>query len=113
MNVSLTVGASTLTVTVNAAPPALDVANATLGSTMEVQTYQALPLVMSNQPRDPTAFLYLTPGVTGGSGTNQFNGGQSNLNETYIDGIAMDDVNQQGDWATIHSTFSVDAVEQF
>ena len=52
---------------------------------MEVQTYQALPLVMSNQPRDPTAFLYLTPGVTGGSGTNQFNGGQSNLNETYID----------------------------
>jgi hypothetical protein len=113
LNVNLTVGTSNQTVTVNAAPPSLDVANATLGSTMEVDTYQALPLVMSNQPRDPTAFLYLTPGVTGGSGTNQFNGGQSNLNETYIDGIAMDDVNQQGDWATIHSTFSVDAVEQF
>jgi len=72
---------------------------------------------MSNQPRDPTAFLYFTPGVTGGtvnggSGLNQMNGGQSNLNETYIDGVAMDDVNQQSDWAVVHSTFSVDAVEQ-
>jgi hypothetical protein len=117
LNVKLNVGANDVTVTVTEAPPALNTANATLGSSMEVQTYQALPLALSGQPRDPTAFLYFTPGVTGGtvnggSGTNQMNGGQSNLNETYIDGIAMDDVNQQSDWAVVHSTFSVDAVEQ-
>ena len=113
LNVSLSVGTTDTTVTITEAPPALDTTNATLGSSMEVQTYQALPLVMNGQPRDPTAFIYLTPGVTGGAGVDQFNGGQSNLNETYLDGVALDDVNQQSDWAPIHSTFSVDAVDQF
>jgi hypothetical protein len=112
LNVKLKVG-GTDTVTVTDAPPALDTSNATLGSTMEVDTYKALPLQLGGQPRDPTAFIYYTPGVTGGGGVNQMNGGQSNLNETYIDGVAMNDVNQQGDWAVVHSTFSVDAVEQF
>jgi len=117
LNVHLAIGAESSTITVTEAPPPLNTTNATLGSSMEVQTYQALPLVMSGQPRDPTAFLYFTPGVTGGninggSGLNQMNGGQSNLNETYIDGVAMDDVNQQSDWSVVHSTFSVDAVEQ-
>ncbi len=113
LNVKLTVGGNDTTITVTQAPPALDTVNATLGSSMEVQTYEALPLVLNGQPRDPTAFVYLTPGVTGSGGADQFNGGQSNLNETYIDGIALDDVNQQSDWAPIHSTFSVDAVDQF
>jgi len=117
LNVKLSMGGAESSVTVTDAPPALDTTNATLGSSMEVQTYKALPLLMNGQPRDPTAFLYFTPGVTGGtigggSGLNQMNGGQSNLNETYIDGVAMDDVNQQSDWAEVHSTFSVDAVEQ-
>jgi hypothetical protein len=113
LNVKLSLGRSTATVTVTEAPPALDTVSPTLGSSMEVQTYQALPLIMNGQPRDPTAFIYLTPGVTGAGGADQFNGGQTNLNETYIDGIAMDDVNQQSDWAPVHSTFSVDAVDQF
>ena len=113
INVQLSVGASDLSVTVTDAPVPLDTSNATLGSSMELQTYKALPLILGGQPRDPTAFIYLTPGVEGGGGVNQINGGQSNLNETYIDGVAMDDVNQQGDWATVHSTLSVDAVDQF
>ena len=113
LNMSLPVGTTDMTVTVTQAPPEIDTANATLGSSMEVQTYQALPLVMNGQPRDPTAFVYLTPGVTGSGGADQFNGGQSNVNETYLDGVALDDVNQRSDWAPIHSTFSVDVVEQF
>ncbi len=113
LNVKLHVGGGAESVTVTDAPPPIDTANATLGSSMETQTYKALPLILGGQPRDPTAFIYFTPGVTGGSGVNQMNGGQSNLNETYIDGVAMDDVNQQSDWAPVHSTFSVDAVDQF
>lgn len=113
LNVKLKVGSADTTLTVTDAPPPLDTSNATLGSSMEVETYKALPLQLNGQPRDPTAFIYYTPGVTGGGGVNQINGGQSNLNETYIDGVAMNDVNQQGDWAVVHSTFSVDAVEQF
>ena len=113
LNVKLTVGAGEQSITVTDAPAPLNTANATLGSSMETETYKALPLIMGGQPRDPTAFIYFTPGVTGGGGVNQMNGGQGNLNETYIDGVAMDDVNQQGDWAVVHSTFSVDAVDQF
>jgi hypothetical protein len=117
LNIKLSVGSADSSITVTEAPATLDTSDATLGSSMEVETYKALPLLMNGQPRDPTAFLYFTPGVTGGgigggSGLNQMNGGQSNLNETYIDGVAMDDVNQQSDWAVVHSTFSVDAVEQ-
>jgi hypothetical protein len=113
VNVKMKIGGADTNITVTDAPAPLDTANATLGSSMEVDTYKALPLILGGQPRDPTAFIYLTPGVTGGGGVNQMNGGQSNLNETYIDGVAMDDVNQQGDWAVVHSTFSVDAVDQF
>ena len=113
VNVKMRVGGGEISVTVTEAPAPLNTTNATLGSSMEVDTYKALPLILGGQPRDPTAFIYFTPGVTGGSGVNQMNGGQSNLNETYIDGIAMDDVNQQSDWAVVHSTFSVDAVDQF
>lgn len=113
LNIRMRVGGAETTVTVTDAPAPLNTANATLGSTMETETYKALPLIMGGQPRDPTAFIYFTPGVTGGAGVNQMNGGQSNLNETYIDGVAMNDVNQQSDWAPVHSTFSVDAVDQF
>jgi hypothetical protein len=109
LNVKLSVGEATSSVTVTEAPAALDTANATLGSSMEVQTYKELPLQLSGAPRDPTAFVPLTPGVANGV----FNGGQANTSETYIDGVAMDDVNQQSDVASVHSTFSVDAVEQF
>lgn len=112
VNAKLSVG-GTESITVSDVPPAINTQNATLGSSMEVDTYKALPLVLGGQPRDPTAFIYFTPGVTGGGGVNQMNGGQGNLNETYIDGVAMNDVAQQGDWAVVHSTFSVDAVEQF
>ena len=115
LNVKMRVGGAETTVTVSDAPAPLDTANATLGSTMEVDTYKALPLILGGQPRDPTAFTSLSPGVTavGNTGVLEINGGGQNLNETYIDGVAMDDVNQQSDWAPVHSTFSVDAVEQF
>jgi hypothetical protein len=113
LDIQLAVGRAETTVTVSTAPTPINTTNATLGSSMETETYKALPLNMSNQPRDPTGFLQLSPGIEGGSGTNQFNGGQSFNNETYIDGLAMTDPTQTGDWAQIHSTFSVDAVDQF
>jgi hypothetical protein len=63
VNIALTVGGSETTVNVSAAPPPLETTNATLGQTMEAQTYQSLPLNMGGALRDPTAFIYLTPGV--------------------------------------------------
>ena len=46
-NPVLTVGAETQTVTVTAAPPVLNTADATLGTIMENETYTNLPLQMN------------------------------------------------------------------
>jgi hypothetical protein len=113
LNIKLTPGGQSETVTVSYAPPPLDTTNATLGTTMENETYQALPLNMGGQPRDPTAFIYLTPGVVSDGHYGQFNGGQSYNNETYIEGIAITDPAVQGNNGAVNRGVSVDAVDQF
>ena len=52
----LSVGTETQTVTVTAAPPVLDTADATIGMTVENSTYSNLPIQMNGAQRDPTAF---------------------------------------------------------
>ena len=59
----LTIGAETQTVTVTAAPPVLDTADATIGMIVENSTYTNLPIQMNGNQRDPTAFGVLTPGA--------------------------------------------------
>jgi hypothetical protein len=113
LNIKLTPGGQNETITVSSAPPPLDTTNATLGTTMENETYQALPLNMGGQPRDPTAFIYLTPGVVSDGHYGQFNGGQSYNNETYIEGIAITDPAVQGNNGAVNRGVSVDAVDQF
>jgi Cna protein B-type domain. len=113
LNIKLHIGAADTTITVSTAPAPLDTTNATLGTTMENTTYQALPLNMGGAPRDPTAFIYLTPGVTSDGHTGQFNGGQSYHNETYVEGLAITDPAIQGNNADVNRGASVDAVDQF
>ena len=61
------VGAQAQTVTVTAAPPMLDKTDATLGATMENETFAALPILINSGQRDPTSFASLMPGVQGGA----------------------------------------------
>ena len=113
LNVKLSVGAADTTITITSAPAPLDTTNATLGTTMENETYQSLPLNMGGAPRDPTAFIYLTPGVVSDGHYGQFNGGQSYHNETYIEGLAITDPAIQGNNQAVNRGVSVDAVDQF
>jgi hypothetical protein len=113
VNIKLTVGATDTIINVNTAPPPLETTNATLGTTMENETYEALPLNMGGAPRDPTAFVYLTPGVVSDGHYGQFNGGQSYNNETYIEGLAITDPAVQGNTQGVNRGVSVDAVDQF
>ncbi len=113
VNIKLSVGATDTVVNVDTAPPPLETTNATLGNTMENETYEALPLNMGGAPRDPTAFVYLTPGVTSDGHYGQFNGGQSYHNETYIEGLAITDPAVQGNTQGVNRGVSVDAVDQF
>ena len=114
----LTVGSTSETVTVESAPPQLDTANAVVGETMENEEYTSLPLVINGGARNPTAFVYLMPGVAhGGSGvqTGIFDGTGSSgrLDEVYIDGFPQTSIYEQGDPRYVSNTISVEAVDQF
>jgi hypothetical protein len=116
VNVSLTPGGASETVTITAAPPPLNTTNGTLGNTIENETYEALPLNINGAPRDPTAFVFLTAGVASSSAPyGSFNGGQGYHNEDYIEGLAVTNAAAAGggNTASISRGASVDAVDQF
>jgi hypothetical protein len=114
LNLKLSIGTNTQTVTVTDAPAMLDTTDASLGGTIENELYTELPLSMGGAPRDPTAFAFLMPGVQEGTGRGTYGGsGQENLNENYLDGMPVTNISQQGDNSPISKAVSVDAVDQF
>lgn len=112
-NIALKVGSQNETITVSAAPPALETTNATLGATMENATYSQLPILMSGLQRDPTAFAALMPGVQPTARAGTFSGTGTYLAEMYLDGIPLTEAQQQGDNRSVSQSVSVDAVDQF
>ena len=113
INPVLKVGQASQTITVTAAPPVLDTADATLGLTIENQTYANLPLQMNNAQRDPTAFGVLTPGAQTGARLPIFGGTGNYLGQLYLDGMPAETVSQQGDNRLVANTLNLDAVDQF
>ncbi|MCX6631759.1 MAG: carboxypeptidase-like regulatory domain-containing protein [Candidatus Solibacter sp.] len=114
-NPKMQLGASTTSITVEAAPPLLHTDDATLGASMENELYAALPLPMNGVPRDPTQFIALVPGVNNastqaaGPTTAAFNGGQTYHNEVYLEGIPLTSAGTQGDTRYLAFAVSVDA----
>ncbi len=92
----LTVGSASSSVTVTDQPPMLQVDDVKLGSTIDNETYDSLPLAMNQSASDPSAFIGLAVGVNSfsvqaaGPSTASFNGGQTYQNETYVEGLAYD-----------------------
>ena len=109
----LAVGTESQTVTVTAAPPVLDTADATLGLTVENDTYSNLPIQSNGQQRDPTAFGTLTPGAQGGTRLPVIGGTGNYLGQLYLDGMPATTVNQQGDNRVVSLSMSIEAVDQF
>src|ERR1039458_7439947 len=67
-NPVMSIGATTETVDVTAAPPVLDTDSSTLGAVIENSAYSGLPLEASaTQERDPTAFALLVQGAMPGT----------------------------------------------
>ena len=116
-NPVLTVGAAKETVTVTEAPPVLHTEDATLGLTMENETYTNLPLQMTGGGmRDPTAFGVLTPGAQAANNGGRLpivGGTGSYLGQLYLDGMPAQTISQQGDNRLVSLTMPVEAVEQF
>ena len=125
-NPVLQVGAADVQITVSAAPPQLETSNATLGATMEQETYSALPLEMGayNSPdqRRATDFVYLMPGVQGNetngnattnTGVVNGSGSRGAASDVYVDGVPFVRAGGNGDPRYVWTAISVDAVDQF
>ncbi len=83
---------------------------------IENDTYQNLPLQMSGQQRDPTAFATLLPGarVRGQRAALRSFGGTGNyIAEVYVDGLPTTTANQQGDNRVVSNSIPVEAIDQF
>ena len=113
LNLTLELGSSTEEITVTDAPPALETTNATLGATIENATYSNLPLQMSGQQRDPTAFATLIPGATPGARAPIIGGTGNYLAAVYVDGIPVTTINQQGDNRVVSNGLPVESIDQF
>ena len=114
LNVVLEVGAVTQEVFVTAAAPLLATADARLGQTIRNDIYTALPLVMNTGgPRDPTAFMFLMPGVQSVGRWGNVMGGQDFTTDMYVEGIPITNAVVQGEGRNLQFGISVDAVEQF
>src|SRR5262245_54148025 len=114
LNVVLKVAGVTQDVVVTAAPPLLATADARLGQTIRNDVYTALPLVMNTGgPRDPTAFMFLMPGVQSIGRWGNVMGGQDFTTDMYVEGIPITNAVVQGEGRNLSFGISVDAVDQF
>jgi carboxypeptidase family protein/TonB-dependent receptor-like protein len=120
VNPKLVVGAAIQSVTVTTEPSMLMTEDAKLGSDVDNEIYDALPLAMNGSARDPSAFAGLAVGVEGystqaaGPSTGSFNGGQTYENETYVEGLPLTSPGYGGgDTRSLAFGISVEAVEQF
>jgi len=129
LNIKLTLGAASETITVSTQPPNLTTTDAILGGAMENVMYSNLPLQMSQggtgtpDQRRATDFEYLMPGVqdnwvgsnnsTQASGIINGSGPAAGAEEMYIDGVDMSTPQSVGDPRFIWTAIGVDAVSQF
>ena len=126
LNVKLTVGQASQSVTVSTAPPTLETSDATLGAVMDNELYAGLPLQMDaggiKGERRATDFEFLIPGVQANSTHNDVSdnsgivngsGPAGGVSDIYIEGLDMPEPDQVGDPRLTYDDFSVDAVNQF
>lgn len=117
----LQLGQANQSVTVESAPPLLKTDDVSLGSSMENNVYDALPLAMNaaGSPRDPSQFAGLAVGVSNyqtqaaGPSFGSFNGGQTYQNEVYVEGLPLTSAGTESDTRNLAFGISVEAVEQF
>ena len=64
-------------------------------------------------PRDPTAFMFLMPGVQSVGRWGNVMGGQDFTNDTYVEGVPITNAVVQGEGRNLSFGISVEAVDQF
>jgi Carboxypeptidase regulatory-like domain/TonB dependent receptor len=119
LDAKLSPGSTTESVVVTDEPPTLQTEDLKLGSSINNEVYDSLPLAQNQAARDPSAFIGSAVGVNSfsvqaaGPSTASFNGGQTFQNETYVEGLPMTSAGTESDTRNLAFGISVEAVEQF
>lgn len=114
VEITLTVGEVSESVTVTADAATIDTTSATIGKVVSNKAIVALPL----NTRNIYSLIYLTPGVAGSIGNNYnsmsytINGARASFMETLIDGATASHPTVQG-YSGISAFPSVDAIGEF
>src|SRR3954452_4506388 len=111
IDVSLQVGEVTQTVEVAANASLVQTESTDVGTVIDNKRFVDLPLTLGGGIRNPSAFIYLSPGVSRGSTWEKHIGGGGSFNDQiYYDGIAL----SRGDLANdAEVNPSVDAIGEF
>src|SRR5262245_14652694 len=111
IDVSLQVGEVTQTVEVAANASLVQTESTDVGTVIDNKRFVDLPLTLGGGIRNPSAFVYLSPGVSPGSTWEKHIGGGGSFNDQiYFDGIAL----SRGDLANdAEVNPSVDAIGEF
>jgi hypothetical protein len=111
IDVSLQVGEVTQTVEVAANASLVQTESTDVGTVIDNKRFVDLPLTLGGGIRNPSAFIYLSPGVSPGSTWEKHIGGGGSFNDQiYYDGIALSRGDLSND-AEVNP--SVDAIAEF
>jgi hypothetical protein len=96
INFSMTTGAATETVEVEASSIALNTTAPQLGSTIEPVVVKALPAEVSGRGRQIDSLQFLAPGITGSTFSHRIGGGVDFEQEIVYNGIPADRQENEG-----------------
>ncbi len=122
IDIAMTVGKQTESITVDSGVPLVQPDNASLTTTISEKEFTGLPLVQVNRLRNPASFVYLAPGVqgqvalngsdyTGATNVITVNGGPIWNTELLIEGLPAGQTRIVGNMT--ESSPPVDAVNEF
>ncbi len=111
IDIGLTVGAVSESVTVQGGVPIIQTESADIGVVVESKQFLDLPLTLGGGIRNPSNFIKLAPGVSPtGTWTKSISGGGGFQDQIYYDGIALSRGDLSND-AEVNP--SVDAIAEF
>jgi len=111
IDINLTVGAVTESVTVQGAVPLIQTESTDVGIVVESKQFLDMPLALGGGIRNPSNFIKLSPGVSPtGTWTKSISGGGGFQDQVYYDGIALSRGDLSND-AEVNP--SVDAIAEF
>jgi hypothetical protein len=89
VDVTLQLGDVQEKLTVQAQAPLLEPETSSVGTEVTKDLLKSLPMLLGGARRDPSSFVSLTPGATGGQYSNNIAGGLPKDSEIHVDGVPV------------------------